>query len=44
MNGIVTPQYLRRRFWIATLVVLATFAISAGLMIRSVGEQADRHN
>ena len=44
MNGIVTRHYLRQRFWIATLVLLATFAISAGIMILSVGEQADRRN
>ncbi len=41
MNGIVTRHYLRRRFWIATLVLLVTLAASAGIMTLAVGAQAD---
>ena len=42
MNGILTRHYLRRRFWIATLVLLAALAVSAGIMLLAVRAQADR--
>ena len=44
MKGIVTRHYLRQRFWIATLVLLAALATSVGIMILAMGAQADRGN
>jgi signal transduction histidine kinase len=44
MNGIVTRHYLRQRFWIATFVLLAAIAGSAGILILMAGAQADRGN
>ncbi len=42
MNGIVTRQYLRRRFWIATLVLLVTLAASAVIVTLALGGQANK--
>jgi signal transduction histidine kinase len=44
MNGIVTRQFLRRRFWIATLVGLVTLALSAQVIVLAMGAQVDRGN
>ena len=44
MNGIVTRHYLRRRFWIATLVLLVTLAASAGIVTLALGVQANKAN
>ena len=44
MNRIVTRQFLRHRFWVATFVLLVAIAGSAGIMIQAVGAQADRGN
>ena len=44
MNGVVTRHFLRRRFWIATLLLLATLATSAGTVILVLRAQAERSN
>ena len=42
MNGIVTRHYLRRRLWVATLVLLMTLASSAGIVVLVLGAQVEK--
>lgn len=40
MNGIVTQDYLRRRFWVATLALLATLVLTSIVLLAALHKQS----